>query len=437
VNKPTFENGEDVASVLGASSHVLATVDEMEHAIRALRARSIVNDAAVLSQTQESLTCDALDLVADRVAFESCVDEVKRWYWNDHVACEGVMVTATTRFLDMVTSDNPSALPEKHTPWVGHMLDALLQRMDTFKLLEEDALRDAARRRGFDLIILPERIFKRRRVFSPDLGEKRSVDGSRAPSPVELVPSFMSLPGPTTLPPLDMPAEAVPCEVDDCPAGSSGSDQSLTPTAPSFDSTPSQPERAPLVATEIAAEIMQTAMHLSPDLPPQTSLTKWSISDMEPALVGITVVPPVFAPTSAPVPVTESQPAGPSVTLPVRSGVASSIHNPANAITLDEPQETRAPVPLPMQPSTPPSVGEEVAKALDPVFAAIMTTLAWLTSGVESLGTQKGLRTRFLVRRVSPRLSILSPSKPRYEPRLRIPDCGRPMSLHGRKRVLR
>src|ERR1700761_923698 len=100
-------------------------------------------------------------------------------------------------------------------------------------------------------------------------------------------------------------------------------------------------------------------------------------------------------------------------------------------------KKPRAPVPLPMQPSTPPSVGEEVAKALDPVFAAIMTTLAWLTSGVESLGTQKGLRTRFLVRRVSPRLSILSPSKPRYEPRLRIPDCGRPMSLHGRKRVLR
>ena len=80
----------------------------------------------------------ALDLVADRVAFESCVDEAKRWYWEDSTARERVMVEATKRLLNILTSGNPSTLLDSHTPWVDDMLDAL-QRVDALKLLEGDA----------------------------------------------------------------------------------------------------------------------------------------------------------------------------------------------------------------------------------------------------------------------------------------------------------
>ena len=154
-----------------------------------------------------------------------------------------------------------------------------------------------------------------------------------------------------------------------------------------FDLAPSQPEQIPLVAENIATEIMETAMRSLPNPhPPQTTSTEWSTTDTEQTPAGIVVAPSALP--SPPQPITESQPEDTRVTLPERSGVASSIHNPANAMILDDPLDTSAPIPLPTLLPTPPSVGEEVAKALDPVFPAIMTTLARLTLAVELLGPQ-------------------------------------------------
>ena len=225
MNKPTFEIGEDVASVLGATSHVLATVDEIEHAIRALCARSSVNNVAVLLQTQESLMRDALDLVADCVAFESCVDEVNV-DTGMIVPRKHVMMEATRRPFNVLTSGKHSLLPEKHTPWVDHMLDGLLQRMDALKLLEKDALRAAACAWGFDLVIIPEWIFEHRRVFSPGFGRKALCGCVPRPLPCQAHPLILIHDPPQPCSPslLDMPAEAVPCEVNVCPDGTSRSD---------------------------------------------------------------------------------------------------------------------------------------------------------------------------------------------------------------------
>ena len=77
---PVFEDVDGAVAVLAATPFVPTPVDDLVHAIRATSARPSVDDEAALSQTGESLVREALDHVADCVAFKSCVAEVKHFY---------------------------------------------------------------------------------------------------------------------------------------------------------------------------------------------------------------------------------------------------------------------------------------------------------------------------------------------------------------------
>ena len=96
---PVFEDVDGAVAVLAATPFVPTPVDDLVHAIRAMSARPSVDDEAALSQMGESLVHEALDLVADCVAFESCVAEVKRFYWDDREAREWVLQVAAIRWL--------------------------------------------------------------------------------------------------------------------------------------------------------------------------------------------------------------------------------------------------------------------------------------------------------------------------------------------------
>lgn len=154
VPPPLFEDHAGVTAVLVVIPYVPTPVDGLGDAICALRAHPHGDDEATLSQTQESLVREALDLVADRVAFESCVDEVKHYYWDNRATRERVQVAATCWLLDSLSTEHLEHWPGGQTMWVDCLMDVILARLDAFKELEECALRDAARARGFDLVII-------------------------------------------------------------------------------------------------------------------------------------------------------------------------------------------------------------------------------------------------------------------------------------------
>ena len=91
---PVFKDVDGAVAVLATTLFVPMPVDDLVHAICAMSACPSVDDEAALSQMGESLVRKALDLVANCVAFESCVAEVKHFYWDDHEACKWVQVAA-------------------------------------------------------------------------------------------------------------------------------------------------------------------------------------------------------------------------------------------------------------------------------------------------------------------------------------------------------
>lgn len=91
---PVFEDVDGAIAVLTATLFVPTPADDLVHAIHAMSACPSVDNEVALSQMGESLVCEALDLVADCVAFESCIAEVKHFYWDDREAREWVQVAA-------------------------------------------------------------------------------------------------------------------------------------------------------------------------------------------------------------------------------------------------------------------------------------------------------------------------------------------------------
>lgn len=256
-----FEDVNGAIAVLAATPYVPTPVAESEHAIRALRSQAPAPGAAALSQTQESLMRDALDLVADCVAFEACVAEVQRFYWDDRDAC--VQVAAVRWLLELLATVTP--LPGGRTFWKDCILTYLHNKLSAFKDLEADALKVAANARGFDLVIIPSHIYKCWRLFDLGAASKRTREGSRAPS---LTPSFLNFPPlPDTPLVLTHSVEAIPCGIEDCPGGSSlGSDTSLIPppTRLSIRRPLQSIISIPLIADEIAAELISSAQHADP-----------------------------------------------------------------------------------------------------------------------------------------------------------------------------
>ena len=388
--------------VLAASQVLPPSVLEMEHTISALRAlpRPEVDEAAV-SQTQESLMREALGLVADRAAFESCVAEVKRWYLDDRVARERVMSEACRWLLNEVTSTDPAAWPGAHAFWVDRMVDAFANRYLTFHMMEESSLRDATCARGFDLVVLPVPVtYKCRRLFEADTGDKCSHDGSRAPSPT---PSFVALP--VDLPPiqLDHTFEAIPCDVDDCPAGSSGSESSSTPTAMPVPLLVVDPRPVVDVSKVLAATAGElwpapltpvvAPMPSCPPSPmglniplPQTTPTEWLPTDTESGPSGQIVIPSVPK-GHTPIVTNAAPPLCPPMQAPSDSGVASSIHNLANTMAVSPVAAALPLLPARMAPPLPPPVPVPDMTGL---LTAIFQTLDRLTSEMALMREARG-----------------------------------------------
>ena len=77
---PVFKDVDSAVAVLATTLFVPTPVDDLVHAICTMSTCPSMDDEAALSQMGESLVHEALNLVANCVAFESCVAEVKHFY---------------------------------------------------------------------------------------------------------------------------------------------------------------------------------------------------------------------------------------------------------------------------------------------------------------------------------------------------------------------
>ena len=179
-------------------------IPELMSAITALEACPVLDSAAVIHTTVEACKRQARELVADNEAFDSLVAQAVDGIRDDDTASARVQVEATRRLLNDVIHPPPNPLGPVHAqpPWVHVVLGFLHARIAAIGDLEVEALRAVAFHREFALVEHPHSsAAKRARVSSPSTGDKRSVDGSRAPSPVDVLAPLPALtPFPSMVP---------------------------------------------------------------------------------------------------------------------------------------------------------------------------------------------------------------------------------------------
>ena len=316
------------------AADVTYELGNLTHSAHLLRERPVVEEAAVLRTNIEQVRRDAVEFIADRDAYERLVGEARNLYLDNPANVERVQIAAVRRLLDEVVHGNPVS-EDAQPPWARAVYAFLHARLLQFASLEEEALRTAARNRGFALV---ERVqtsgAKRVRTSSPDSGEKRLVDGSRAPSPL--------LPGGNLTPLTPFPSLASRDGVEE------GSNGSATPVG------------APIPLP--AETLLPTVMDTRPDLEPRP----FSPSEPMPAAAALparrllaptatpneplTPVHVVLSSSPPPIPphAMDPSPAGLTVGPSGSLGTSGSMHNPANH--MEE------------EPASPPSVAPEVAR---------------------------------------------------------------------------
>lgn len=130
------EDGKNGAAFLATRSPALPPILELKHAISALCGRPSGDKAAVLQSMAESLRRNVLDLVADSVAFESCIAQVQDHYASDDAACACVQAVAVRHLLDSVVTRPFHDHPDTATPWVQAVLDYFCSHLDALSNLE-------------------------------------------------------------------------------------------------------------------------------------------------------------------------------------------------------------------------------------------------------------------------------------------------------------
>ena len=315
----------------------------LRNAVASLRASlhpSPPDRPGTLSQESASLQHEAVNLIADQEAFEALVHEHKQAFLADpdHRAC--IQWAAVRWMLHQLTIHDPLVFPNGGQSWEAVLLALIQKRLDRIAIIEEDTLRAAAEARGFFLMIDADSLHtnKRSRTTAPT-GSKHTHSGSQAPTPV--------LPSPQ-LPPI--PFQTVASEWEDGVVVASSSEDmsdSSTPRGRSPASGASAPALQDVgLLTQLPLDALPLPVLPPPPSPPTGALAP-AIEDVvvvvAPAPVPMDVGPDAVGPQTTPmewVPTdTEPVPSGDTVVLPVRSGVASSIHNPANAMAVETSEE--------------------------------------------------------------------------------------------------
>ena len=296
--------------------------------------------------------------MADNKAFDSLVAQAIDGIRDNDSASARVQVEATRRLLNDVIHppSNPLAPVSAQPPWVHVVLGFLHACIAAIGELKVEALRAVAFHRGFALVNRPlASVAKQAQVASPSARDKRHSDGSHAPSPVDVLAPLPALtPFPSMVPlapdsnssstPVATPAPLpIPVHMDKrkdpAPAPQTTPTEWLPTTTEASSSytfppldpcglwTPSEPHTGPLPPTRFSP-----SSRTGPELLCPPAVLPAALPSPLP------VAPLHAAPDTLPLgATTHTEPAVPStmVAPSVRSGVALSIHNPANAMLVE------------------------------------------------------------------------------------------------------
>ena len=293
-----------------------------------------------LSQTSASLQREAVKLIADQEAFEALVHEHKQAFLADPDHRARIQWAAVRWMLNQLTLHDPLVFPGGGQSWEAVLLALIQKCLDRIALMEEDTLRVAAEAHGFFLVIDADSLFHNKWARTAASTESKCTrTGSRAPSPVR-----PSLP----LPPI--PFQTIASEWEDGVVVASSSESMSDSSTPRGRSPASGAPAPALQDVDLLIQLPLDALPLPVLPPPPSSPTGASAPAIEdvvgvvaPAIVHMDERPdavgPQTTPTEWPLTDTEPAPSGGTVVLPVRSGVATSIHNPANAMAVETSEE--------------------------------------------------------------------------------------------------